>query len=271
MDRRLTPFSGRIAHVSLQGQIVDAPLTKGEACRITAPLAFLRASPGGAVDRQLIHGDAVTVIDRHAGHAFGVAEKDGYCGWIDETALGPAQPVTHRVRSPATHLYPEPRVQAPPLLPLYLNAQLAVTGDNGLWAETPSGFVPSSHLATLDQPASDPVSVAETLLGAPYLWGGNSVAGVDCSGLVQLAFHAAGRAMPGDSDLQSAIGTDVAPGQEERGDLIFWKGHVALVTAPGRIIHANGHTMNTTCEDLAAAITRIAGQTGAEVTARKRP
>lgn len=271
MDRRLTPFSGRRALAVLQGQ-VQAEFTAGEPARIAAPLAPLLAAPAGAIDRTLILGDAVTVIDRRDGHAFVQAAKDGYCGWVTETALGPCEDTTHRVATPATHAYPEPKVQARPVTPLYLNARLRVLSDNGTWAETPQGFVPSSALVPESRVAADPVAVAETLLHAPYLWGGNSVAGVDCSGLVQLAFHAAGRPCPGDSDLQCALGTDIPEGAPmQRGDLIFWKGHVALLASPDTILHATGYRMRVMAEDLPTAIARILASEGLPVLARKRP
>lgn len=270
MDRRLTPFSGRVAHVSLRGR-VDAPLTAGEPARIAAALADLREAPGGARQRQLLHGAAVTVIDRQGDHAFVVAEDDGYCGWLRAADAGPAGAVTHRVCTPATHLYPAPRVQAEAIMLLYLTALVEVKADDGAWAETPAGFVPACHLAPLDSPVADPVSVAEALLHAPYLWGGNSVAGVDCSGLVQLSFRACGRELPGDSDLQRAAGHEVAPGDERRGDLIFWKGHVALVAGPDRILHANAQAMAVAFEGLAEAVARIRAAGGGEVLARRRP
>lgn len=270
MDWRLTPFSGRVAHVSLRGK-VGAPLTAGEPARIAPALADLCEAPSGARLRQLIHGAGVTVIDRQGEHAFVMATADGYCGWLGAAELGPDIAVTHRICSPATHLYPAPRVQAPPLSPLYLNALVRVTGQEGAWAETGAGFVPACHLARLDAPAGDPVAIAGSLLHAPYLWGGNSVAGVDCSGLVQLAFRAAGRELPGDSDLQREVGREVAAGDERRGDLVFWKGHVALVTGPDRILHANAHSMDVAFEGLAAAIGRIRAAGGGEVLARRRP
>ncbi|MBE2277860.1 MAG: C40 family peptidase [Rhodobacteraceae bacterium] len=271
MDRRLTPFSGRIAHVSLAENLPGVTVTPGEPARIAAALVDLCAAPAGARDRQLLHGAEVTVIDRQSGHAFVMAAADGYCGWLPEGALAAPDPATHRVATRGTHLYSGPKVQAGPLLPLPLNARLHVTGRAGSWAETAEGFVPAAHLAPLDEPAEDPVAVAELLLGAPYVWGGNSAQGVDCSGLVQLAFHAAGRTMPGDSDLQRSTGTEIPAGTEQRGDLIFWRGHVALVARPGRILHANGHTMSVAYEDLAEAIARIAAQDGAPVLARRRP
>lgn len=266
MDRRSTPFSGRIAHVSLRGQ-VDAPLTPGEAATIGPAVTDLLVRPGGRRDRQLIHGQAVTVIDREGpdadgvGHAFVQAAKDGFCGWVALAALGPAFQPTHHVATPATHLYAGPKAQAPLRMPLYHGARLRVTGQTGKWAETPQGFVPATHLAPLGALAPDPVAVAEMFLHAPYLWGGNTVAGIDCSGLAQAALLAAGHACPGDSDQQQALGEDVPEGAPlQRGDLIFWKGHVALLAAPDRIIHANGATMSVAYEDLGAAIARIQAQ-----------
>lgn len=271
MDRRLTPFSGRIAHVSLRGRI-DAPLTEGEPARLTWPLVSLRRSPGGALDRTLLYGDAVTVIDHDQGQAFVQAAKDGYCGWIDAAALGPDGPVTHRIATPATHLYAGPKVQAEMRHPLYLNSAVQVVASDGNWAETPQGFVPASHLAPLDQPATDPAAVAQMFLGAPYLWAGNSIAGLDCSGLVQLSMLAAGRPCPGDSDLQQALGAALADDALlQRGDLIFWKGHVAMMLDGATMIHATAHTMRVITEPLDAAIARILAKGEGPVTARRRP
>jgi cell wall-associated NlpC family hydrolase len=271
MDRRLTPYSGRIAHISLQGQI-DAPLTEGEAAEITAPLVDLLTKPNGPRDRQLLYGDSVTVIDRDQGFAFVMAAKDGFCGWVAEAALGPATSPTHRVATPATHLYAGPKVQSGERHPLYLNSRVTVTGRDGQWAITPQGYIPASHLVPVDQPAKDPVAVAEMLLNTPYLWGGNSAAGIDCSGLAQAAMLAADIACQGDSDLQESIGIDISnTAIMQRGDLIFWKGHVAILTGPDQIIHANGKTMSVAYEGLAEAIARIDAQGEGLPTARRRP
>lgn len=271
MDRRTTPFSGRVAHVSLQGRIA-APLTGGEAGLIVKPVADLLDRPGGARDRQLLMGAAVTVIDRDQGHAFLRADRDGYCGWVAEAAVGQGPEPTHRVAAPATHLYTEPRVQAPDTASLSLGSRLAVLASWGAWANTPQGYVPLCHLCPLDQPAADPVAVAESLLGTPYLWGGNSRFGVDCSGLVQLAFHACGRVCPGDSDMQMSVGRGLAPDDPlQRGDLIFWKGHVALVVNDKLLIHANGYSMSVAHEGIRETISRISASGGGLVLARQRP
>lgn len=270
MDRRLTPYSGRVAHVSLSGE-VNAPLTEGLQAQVIVPVANLRASPGGARDRQLLLGEAVTVIDRDKGHAFVMAAKDGYCGWMAESDLGQGPAPTHWVAVPGTHLYTEPQVQAPEKAALSLGSRLAMIGSWGAWANTPHGYVPIRHLRPLGEWADDPVTVAESLLGTPYLWGGNSRMGLDCSGLVQLAMQACGKPCPGDSDMQMALGRNLPASEAmRRGDLVFWKGHVAMMLDEQRIIHANGHSMDVRIEGLEAATARIAAQGGGAVTGRRR-
>lgn len=172
MDRRLTPASPRIAHVSLKG-VVDVPVyTEGTLMRVAQPVADLLRAPNGARERQLLLGEAFLVIDRHEGHAFGFATKDSYCGWLPDAALSRGPEPTHWVCTPGTHLYPEPKVQAPEICALSLGAQVAVTAQHGKWAETTQGFIPACHLLPLGQHLTDPIAVAETLLGTPYLWGG---------------------------------------------------------------------------------------------------
>lgn len=271
MDRRLTPATPRIAHTSLKG-VVEVPVyTDGTAMRVAQPVTDLLRNPGGARDRQLLLGEAFTVIDRHEGHAFGFASKDGYCGWLPDAALSRGPTPTHWVCTPGTHLYPEPKVQSRELATLSLGAQLAITALHGKWAETSQGFVPASHLLPLGQHLSDPVAVAETLLGTPYLWGGNARAGIDCSGLVQLAHQVCGITLPGDSDLQESAGTALPDDAVlKRGDLLFWKGHVALVVDANRLIHANGHSMSVAYEGITACIDRILAQENRPVTHRRR-
>jgi cell wall-associated NlpC family hydrolase len=272
MDRRLTPANTRAAHSSLVGKI-DAPrFTDGDWAQIVVPLADLLRAPDGARERQLLFGDRFLVIDRHTGFAFGQSAKDGYCGYLPEAALGPDQGATHWVSALATHVYAEPRVQARDLMTLSMGCRVRVTDTAGRFALTPFGAVPANHLRPIGDWASDPVAVAHQFLGTPYLWGGNSRLGIDCSGLAQTALMACGMACPGDSDLQQAIGQEIAPDAPLlRGDLLFWKGHVALVMDPVHILHATGHYMMTVVEGLTEAIDRIIAQGGGPVTARRRP
>lgn len=271
MDRRLTPATARVAHVSLRGRIEAPEWTEGQALRLSVPLADLLRAPGGARERQLLLGESFTVIDRQDGHAFGFAVKDGYCGWLPEAALADTAQPTHWVATPGTHLYPEPRVQAPEIAALSLGCRVSVLSLGPKWAETTQGFIPVPHLRALGDWRADPVAVAESLLGTPYLWGGNARAGIDCSGLVQVAHAACGIGLPGDSDLQEAAGTPLDEAAAlQRGDLIFWKGHVAMIVDAARLIHANGQSMSVAYEDTAACIGRVLALEGQPVRARRR-
>ena len=269
-DRRLTPFSGRYALDSLRGRL-DAVFVAGEAGAVALPLADLMAQPDGARDRQVVLGAPLIVVERRGDHAFVQMALDGYCGWLAAPAVGPPVAATHWVAAAGTHLYPEARVQARATAALPFGARLAVSDADAKWARVAGGFVPAMHLRRMGEVFHDPVEVAERFVGTPYLWGGNSRDGIDCSGLVQAAFTGCGRFCPGDSDLQAALGDALADTAAlQRGDLVFWKGHVALVAGPDLILHANAHSMDVRHESLSAAMARIAAQGGGPVTARRR-
>jgi cell wall-associated NlpC family hydrolase len=259
-DRRITPSTGRTAHVSLRGLVAAERFVEGRAAAVAVPLADLCASPGGARDRQLLLGAAVTVIEDAAGHAFVQAAADGYCGWVAAGALGPAIVPTHRLAAASSHLYPAPDLKARELCAIPHGARLRIVAEHGRFAETDAGaFVPARHLRPVAELDADPVAVAALYLGAPYLWGGNSRWGIDCSGLVQAALSACGVACPGDSDLQMrAFAETVLPHDIRRGDLMFWKGHVALAIGPEEVLHANAHAMAVTRERLVEVQGRIA-------------
>lgn len=271
-DRRLTPFSGRVALSSLRGQIDAERFSDGEGACLSVPIADLLSAPGGARDRQLVFGDVVRVIDRAGDHSFVRAEKDGYCGWVPTAALGPERVATHWVAAPATHVYAAPDIKSPDRMGLTLGSAVAVTATTDRFAALAGGgHVPLVHLRAVTDRPDDPAAIAESLAGTPYLWGGNSHAGIDCSGLVQAALLACGIPCPGDSDLQEqALGRALRPGDSVvRNDLLFWKGHVAIAQDETRLIHANAHHMSVRSEPMADAIARIAAAGGGEPRVRR--
>jgi cell wall-associated NlpC family hydrolase len=273
-DPRLTPANGRVAHLSLKGTVKAARFVEGTWARLAVPLADFLRRPDGPRDRQVILGDRLLVLDQSDRHAFVQAEKDGYCGYVAEMALGPDQTVTHWVSAPASHLYATPSIKLREIASLTLGAQVRIVAEQDRFAETADGlFVPRVHLLPVGQWLDDPASVAEGFLGTPYLWGGNSRAGLDCSGLVQAAFLACGLPCPGDSDQQfAALGQPVPEGAAlQRGDLLFWKGHVAMALDGEGMIHANAFRMAVTREGIPEAKARIRAQEGDVWLGAKRP
>lgn len=274
LDRRQTPATPRVAHVSMRGRLEAPRWTEGELARISAPLVDLCPAPGGARDRQLLMGERVTVVERWQGQAFVMAAKDGYCGWIPVAALGGDRAPTHRVSALATHLYREPSLKTRDAAALSFGAMLTVAREHDRFGETVDGFfVPRACIAPVADIETDPVLVAERFLGVPYLWGGNSQAGIDCSGLVQAALLACGLPCPGDSDQQrETVGHALRKGEtRRRGDLFFWPGHVAMAVDADHLIHANGFRAQVSHEGTEMCLARIDGAGEGPLLAVRRP
>jgi hypothetical protein len=272
-DPRTTPANDQVAHVSVAADFPDLMPVEGERRGVAVPLADLRQRPEGPRDRQAAMGEAFLALEDRDGWTFGMLVRDGYAGWVQTVKLGPRAEANHMVAVRGTHLYPAPDIKREPLAALSFGARFRIVSETDRFMETAAGaFLPKPHLRPLERPFRDPVTVAQLFFGTPYLWGGNSGTGIDCSGLVQAALLAAGVPCPGDSDLQeAALGEALAPGvAPERGDLYFWKGHVAMAVDGETLIHANAHHMAVAYEPIAAAIARIAAQGGGAVTARRR-
>ena len=281
-DRRLNAYRPDLADEALRGQVEAASFVRGEPARIAVPVADLLSAPGGGVDTQLLMNDCVRVFERAGGFAWVQAERDRYVGYLAETALAPAGTAapTHHVVVPRSFVYPRDDMKTPGAVLLSLGTEVAVTGMTERrgthYAELAAGgFVIATHLRPLGEWAHDYVAVAETLEHAPYLWGGTSGLGVDCSGLVQLAMRACDRVAPRDTDMQAALlGGTLEAGPDlsglRRGDLVFWKGHVAILLDGETIIHASGHSMLVTREPLRQAVDRIAHLYG-QPTGFRRP
>lgn len=281
LDPRLTPARPHVADLRLRDRVAAARYVAGTRRRVTVPSAPLRRAPAAdaGLDTEALLGDAVDLYDTADGFAFVQLARDGYVGYLPAESLGPADPEpTHRVTALRTFLYPEPDLKRPVLGHLSLGARLAATGEAGAYLETPGGYVFARHSAPVDAREPDYAATAARLAGTPYLWGGRTSLGLDCSGLVQLCLDAAGLPCPRDADMQErALGQALTfdPARPEvaglrRGDFVFWRGHVGLMVDPETLIHANGHHMAVAAEPLAGAVARIAAHSFGAVTGIRR-
>ena len=283
LDPRLHAFRPDLADLSLQGRVEAPRFIAGSAYHVVAPVAPVRRSPtpDAMVLTEALWGETVEVFETtEEGWAWAQLSVDRYVGWVSADALraGGGQP-THKVSALRTLLFPGPDIKQPPVAALPLGARVTVTGQaedrNARYALIePAGAIVVQHLAPVEAVETDWTSVAERFLGAPYLWGGKTSLGIDCSGLVQVALQACGVDAPRDSDMQEAtLGTalplDGGLPELRRGDLVFWKGHVGIMQDPATLLHANAHHMAVAAEALAGAIERVAAR-GSAVTSIRR-
>lgn len=279
LDRRINAFRPDLAARALTGKVEAARFADPQPMRVVAPSAPLRREPrpDAALDTEALAGELVQVYEREEGWAWVQLAGDGYVGYLPDDALRPGAPApTHRVAALRTFVYPGPSIKLPPLASLSLGAGVAVVEEKGDFAIlADGGHVFAKHLATSDRHEADFVAVAERFVGVPYLWGGKTSLGLDCSGLTQLALAAAGIASPRDSDmLEAALGRPVELREDlsglRRGDLVFWKGHVGILTDPETLLHANGYSMDVLREPLREARDRILTKSFGAVTSIKR-
>ncbi|MGJ7039950.1 cell wall-associated NlpC family hydrolase [Shinella sp. BE166] len=266
-DRRLNAYRLDLAEEALRGTVAAERYVAGTPARIADPVAALRPRPdlAAGIDTQLLFGEDVRVLDRADGWAWVKSDFDGYVGYLPEAALvEDEQAATHIVAVPRSFAYSGPDLKTPAAFALSIGSRLTVVGESetrGTRYLTLAGgqSVVAGHCLAVGETAGDDyVSIAARFLETPYLWGGRSGFGLDCSALVQLAMMMTGRTAPRDSDMQAAgLGTPIERADLTRGDLVFWKGHVAIMEDDKTILHANGHTMTVAREGLDAAIERI--------------
>ena len=268
-DPRRNLYRSDLADVMLAGTVPAERYVSGTPARICQPIVPARRTPDPAKprDTEFLMGEAVLVFDRDDSWAWVKSQRDGYVGYIDQAALNVSAPdPTHRVNTIRSHLYPAPELKRFALAALPYGALVTVIDQTEKWAQLADGqWVSLAHLAPISQIAQDPVAETMRFLGVPYLWGGRSSDGMDCSALIQFALEACGIPCPRDSDMQEAeLGRAIDRADVQATDLIFWPGHVGMMMDRDRMIHANATDMAVrvwTLSDVEAHIIRIEGHT----------
>lgn len=275
LDPRTILARADLAAADLEGLVRANRFAPTFATQVIAPAAAIRATPNPSAEQvdQLLFGETFDRLEETNGFVWGQARRDGYVGFVEASALADEiNTPTHWVSVPRTFAFAEPSIKALAFGPISLNALVTITEETETLAlATGAGWIAKTHLSHIGDISADPAAVAETFLGAPYLWGGRTGLGLDCSGLVQQSLYAAGLACPRDADQQAWLGTPIEPDGLMRGDLVCWRGHIGMMLDETRLIHANAHHMAVAIEALAEAIARIAAKGGGEPTAMRRP
>lgn len=266
-DRRLNAYRPDLAEERLRGLVQAANFVAGTTSVVCVPVVQMRARPEleCGTDTELLLGETVRVLDTDGGWAWVKADFDGYVGYVPDYAVTPVvRSLTHIITAPRTFVYSGPDLRFPTVQALSMGNRISVVdqrdtrGTRYFLLESGEAVI-ANHCAEASTPlAGDYVSVAGRFLETPYLWGGRSGFGIDCSGLVQLSMMMTGRAAPRDTDMQAeGLGTAIDRDELRRGDLVFWKGHVAIMEDEKTLLHANGHTMTVSHEGLNEAVDRI--------------
>ncbi len=268
-DSRITPIRGDLADITLAGKYFAPHYAKAKMATCKAASSLMTNAAHDTAVSQLLYGEYFAILDVSGGYAWGYSAHDGYVGYVamDDLALGNAR-ADHQISSRSALIFSEASIKSMVVKQLPMGARLSADNHDKNFMQTADGFIHKRHISPIGKASGDSIDLARELIGAPYLWGGRSGNALDCSGLVQMILGLLGIKAPRDSDMQQAIGQEIAQDAPlQRGDIIFFPGHVGIMSDEANIIHANAHWMQVKEEPLADVVSRI--EEGG-ITARRR-
>ena len=238
----------------------------GARWKVITPTADVREKPDpealrGKLESQLLFGEIFVAEEETADWLKGYCEHDGYKGYVEKKCLTQEfAEATHIVTTQRTDVYRDDSIKSPIRQTLGFGSRVTVAEMGEKFAKLDDGtHIYASHLSSLSV-REDFVAAAEKLTDTPYVWGGRGGLGIDCSGLVQISLARAGIDAPRDTgDQEKAVGQDATDKPRQRGDIVYFPGHVGIMIDETNILHANATHMKTCVEPLDVVTKRSDG------------
>ena len=267
LDNRLNAYRDDLADIALEGKVKASAFVTPEKYQVAVGVVAIYGAPDATtpMTTQLLYGEYFNVFEFNNEWVWGQSLKDGYVGYCSISGLTPdLHDCTHHVSALSTHIYPEPNLKVPPVDLIHMMSDVSVideSQENGFVPLADGNWIYGTHISK--DFGTEPVSEALKFLYTPYLWGGRSNAGIDCSALVQIAYASVGIEIPRDADLQeNNFGITLDEDQVPRhGDIAFFPGHVGIMLDDMHLLHANAHHMRVSIDPLREVIDIVSFQT----------
>ena len=265
-DTRITPIRRDLASTAYKAIVKRKKYVTAKLATVKSAFTPLYSNKGSKLSTQLLYGEECDVFETKNGWSWIQSRRDNYVGYT------PTINLTRKIYKPnskvislRTVIYTKPDIKSVTKGYLSFNSLVEVIKIKGKYSLIKNlGWCPSLDLVKIKSSKFNHIDLSKQYLDTPYLWGGRDSMGIDCSGLVQNLHQINNRPFPRDTDMQEMFVTNEVKYEKDlkAGDLVFWKGHVAMMIDNSNIIHANAFHMKTAIEPLSTAKKRILKSNG---------